>query len=85
MSNIVPTGYKSEAINVTATAWALTMTDTGRRPVGIHCNAESTIVGALLQDATEQTWVLQPGTTAYAFKSINTTSTTKTGMMIIYG
>ena len=85
MSNIVPTGYKSEAVDVTSASWALTMTNTGRRPVGIHCNAESTIVGALLGDTAESTWILQPGTTAYAFKSINTTSTTKTGMMIIYG
>jgi hypothetical protein len=78
------TAFRSEVVDVTSTVWAFSGTAT-QRPIAIHCNAASTIVGALMRDATETTWILPAGVTPYAFKSINTTSTTKSGMRILYG
>lgn len=77
-------GYKSETVDVTSASWAFALTN-GKRPIGIHCNAASTITGALLGDAAEVAWVLPAGFSPLAFKSINTSSSTKTGMRIIYG
>ena len=85
MSSIEPVGVQAEVVDVTSASWAYSNATAGRRPVAIHCNAQSTIVGALMNDAAESTWVLPLGTSEYAFKSINTTSTTKTGIKIIYG
>ena len=78
-------GNKSEAVDVTSASWAYANTTAGSRPVGIFCNAASTINGALMKDASETAWVLPAGFSPLAFKSINTSSTTKTGMRIIYG
>jgi hypothetical protein len=77
------TAFKSTAIDVTTATW--TWADSTRRPIGIHCNAESTIVGALVNDADVGTWVLPAGPSAYAFRTITTASTTKNGFKILYG
>ena len=82
---IVPRGGKSEWIDVTSTAWAFSFTSTAKRPVGIYCNTDATIVGALMHDTSEHSWVLTGGMThPLAFKSINTTSTLKSGFAILY-
>lgn len=82
---IVPRGGKSEWVDVTSTAWAFSFANTAKRPVGIYCNADTTIVGALMHDTAEHSWVLTGGTThPLAFKSINTSSTTKSGFAILY-
>lgn len=81
---IASIGLKSEAVDVTSVSWAFTLTN-GKRPIGIFCNAAATINGALMGDAAEIAWILPVGFSPLAFKSINTTSTTKTGMRIIYG
>lgn len=75
-------GNRSETLNVSVTSWVCTSSPA---PIAIHCDAQSTIVGALAHDAAESTWVLQPGTTPYSFKSINSSSTTKTGIKLIFG
>lgn len=77
-------GAKSEAVDVTAVSWAWASTHT-RRPIGIFCNAATTIVGALLGDASEVAWIIPAGYSPLAFRSINTSSTTKSGMRILYG
>lgn len=76
------TAFKSTAVDVTTATW--TWADSSRRPMGIHCNATSTIVGALIGDADVSTWVLQPGQSALAFRTITTASTTKNGFKILY-
>jgi hypothetical protein len=83
---IVPRGGKSQAIDVSSVSWAFDFSiSTAKRPVGIHCNAETTIVGALMRDTAERTWVLSGGLThPLAFRSINASSTTKSGFAIIY-
>ena len=77
-------GRRSTAVDVTSTSWTLGTTAGAYAPVGIHCNAAATITGALVGDASESAWVLPIGFTPLAFKSINTSSTTKTGMRIIF-
>lgn len=77
------TAFRSESVNVTTTSWALG--NVRIRPVGIHCDAQTTIVGALCGDSAETTWVLPAGSSAYAFKSIATSSTTKSGFKILWG
>jgi hypothetical protein len=74
------TARRSIPIDVTSTPFALSA---GEHPIAIHCNAASTIVGALTCDKDEATWILPAGRSEYAFRSINTTSTTKTGMRIL--
>lgn len=77
------TATKSEPVDVTENDWNWGSNRT-RRPVGIHCDAESTIVGALFGDAAVDTHVLPAGSSAYAFRTITTASTTKTGLHILY-
>ncbi|MGE5789218.1 MAG: hypothetical protein ACM3ZE_31805 [Myxococcales bacterium] len=78
------TAFRSEDIDVTTVSWTWTNTRT-RRPIGIHCNAESTIVGALINDAEVSEHVLQAGSTALSFRTITTASTTKNGIKVLYG
>lgn len=75
-------GMRSVAIDVTSASWVNTASVA---PIAIHCNADTTITGALAHDASETQWILPMGTTPYSFKSINTSSTTKSGYKIIYG
>lgn len=77
------TAGTSESLDVTTVSWTWANTGT-RRPIGIHCNAESTIVGALINDRATSTWVLPAGPSAYAFRTITTASTTKNGYKILY-
>lgn len=76
-------GQRSEAIDVASASWAI---DTGstERPVGIWCNAATTITGALVGDKTETAWVIPAGFSPLAFRSINTSSTTKNGYKVLY-
>lgn len=77
------TGFRSEVIDVTGGSWACL--GTHGQPVGIFCNAATTITGALSGDANETSWVLTAGVVHWlSFKSINTSSTTKTGYRILY-
>lgn len=81
---------KSTAMNVTGASWVIDMSATGSnglQPIGIfnHGAAAVSIVGALLQDATEQTWSIPTGRSPLAFRSINTSSTAKTGYSILWG
>lgn len=78
-------GKRSEVIDVTIVSWAAPVTSGSLIPIGIHCNAASTINGALSGDATESAWILPAGFTKLSFRAINTTSATKTGIRIIYG
>jgi hypothetical protein len=75
------TAQRSLAIDVTSASFALAA---GERPVGIHCNAASTINGALIGDNSELAWILPAGFSPYAFRSINMSSTTKNGMRILF-
>jgi len=75
------TAKRSTVVDVTSASFALA---TGEQPIGIHCNAASTITGALVGDSAETAWVLPAGRSSYAFRSINTSSTTKTGMRILF-
>lgn len=74
-------GRRSVPVDVTSASWALAE---ARPPVGIHCNAASTILAALVNDVSETAWVLPVGYTPLAFKSINTSSTTKSGIHIVF-
>lgn len=76
------TAFSSIPINVTTDTW--TWTPGSRAPIGIHCNAESTIVGALVGDSATDTWVLPAGTSPLAFRTITTASTTKTGFKVLF-
>lgn len=53
-------------------------------PIGIQCNAATTITGALVGDKTETSWVLPAGCWPLAFRVIKTTSTTKTGFKVLF-
>lgn len=87
MSSFGLHGKRSKVLDVTSASWGLdpVADGGGSRPVGIYCNAASTITAALLEDANEAAWILPAGFTPLAFRSVNTSSTTKTGMRIIFG
>lgn len=83
MSQELRVAYRSESIDVTTVSWSYAGGGV-RRPIAIQCNAQSTIVGALMKDATETTWVLPIGRSEYAFRYITTASATKNGIKILY-
>ena len=77
-------GARAEAIDVTTVSWAMP-TGSVAAPIGIYCNAATTITGALVNDTTETSWVLAAGVMhPLSFRSINTSSTTKNGYKVIY-
>lgn len=77
------TGFRSESIDVASASWACA--GTHGQPVGIYCAAATTITAALSGDAAETAWVLTAGVVHWlSFKSINTSSTTKSGYRVLY-
>lgn len=78
-------GRRSVAVNVTSASWTLGNTAGTYKPIGIFCNAASTITGALCGDTTETAWILPAGYAPLSFRAINTSSATKSGMHIIFG
>ena len=79
-----PVGSRSVAIDVSSASYAFDPTKGPPLPIGIFCNAASTITGALIGDSAEIAWILPAGYSPLAFRSINTSSTTKTGMRAIF-
>jgi hypothetical protein len=74
-------GYRSESIDVTSSSWAATAP---QMICGTYCDAASTITGALVGDTTESNWILAAGYSPLAFRSINTSSTTKSAIHVLY-
>lgn len=79
----ISTGQRSVAIDVTSASWKLDEAS-NQRPIAIQCNASTTITGALIHDASETAWVLPAGVHFLAFRSVNTSSTTKNGYKVIF-
>lgn len=77
-------GKHGVAVDVTSASWSLDSLSRNDDPIGIHCNASTTILAALTGDSSETTWVLPAGYTPLAFRSINTSSSTKNGYRIIF-
>jgi hypothetical protein len=76
------TAFRSESVNVTSADWALSGS---ARPIGIYCNGASTITAALCGNATTATvWNLTAGMNWLAFGLIQSASTTKSAMYILY-
>lgn len=79
---------RSVAVDVTSAGWALNATNAPNniQPIGIHCNAATTITAALIGDTgNPSVWVLPAGFSRYAFRTITTASTTKNGFRILFG
>lgn len=73
---------RSVSVDVSTTSWA--NASTGQPPIGIAFDNDAVITGALAHDSAETSWTLSAGIHGLSFRSINTSSTTKTGIHVLY-